>query len=176
MYDYVVSDVVFCPAPRGPRAPESLVRTPLCSGLPPLDVGARARPLPSGWIGMKRRRACEPSIADALGTPVRHRAPTTQTPPPAGRALMAEVTGHGALEGPVIRSSCPPWKNSAMSVPAERAIVFSLDEKSQIQVIAPSQASLNAPARDYKRHGTTTLFAAPLATGHSGAPPQEFLA
>jgi transposase len=51
--------------------------------------------------------------------------------------------------------------------PPEKAIVFSIDEKSQIQALDRTQLQLplrpGIPARqthDYKRHGTTTLFAA----------------
>jgi transposase len=51
--------------------------------------------------------------------------------------------------------------------PPEKAIVLSMDEKSQIQALDRTQASLPIkPGRagtmthDYKRHGTTTLFAA----------------
>ncbi len=58
--------------------------------------------------------------------------------------------------------------------PPERAAVFCFDEKSQIQALQRSQPSLPMkPGRagtmthDYKRHGTTTLFAAMnMATGH----------
>lgn len=51
--------------------------------------------------------------------------------------------------------------------PPEKALVFSVDEKSQIQALDRTQPLLpirpGIPARqthDYKRHGTTTLFAA----------------
>lgn len=51
--------------------------------------------------------------------------------------------------------------------PPDRALVFSVDEKSQIQALDRTQPLLplrpGIPARqthDYKRHGTTTLFAA----------------
>ena len=57
--------------------------------------------------------------------------------------------------------------------PPERAIVFSLDEKSQIQALDRTQPGLplkkgraGTMTHDYKRHGTTTLFAAlNVATG-----------
>jgi transposase len=57
--------------------------------------------------------------------------------------------------------------------PPDRAIVLCVDEKSQIQALDRSQPMLpmrpGQPARrshDYKRHGTTTLFAAlDIATG-----------
>ena len=57
--------------------------------------------------------------------------------------------------------------------PPERALVLSVDEKSQIQALDRSQPMLpmrpGQPARrshDYKRHGTTSLFAAlDVATG-----------
>jgi len=51
--------------------------------------------------------------------------------------------------------------------PPEKAIVFSVDEKSQIQALDRTQPGLpikpgkaGAMTHDYKRHGTTTLFAA----------------
>jgi transposase len=51
--------------------------------------------------------------------------------------------------------------------PPERAIVFSVDEKSQIQALDRTQPGLplkkgrcGTMTHDYKRHGTTTLFAA----------------
>ena len=51
--------------------------------------------------------------------------------------------------------------------PPDRALVLSVDEKSQIQALDRTQPLLplrpGIPARqthDYKRHGTTTLFAA----------------
>ena len=58
--------------------------------------------------------------------------------------------------------------------PPEHAIVLCVDEKSQIQALDRSQPMLpmrpGQPARrthDYKRHGTTSLFAAlDIATGH----------
>lgn len=57
--------------------------------------------------------------------------------------------------------------------PPERAIVFSFDEKSQIQALDRTQPGLplkkgraGTTTFDYKRHGTTTLFAAlDVATG-----------
>lgn len=73
--------------------------------------------------------------------------------------------------------------------PPERAIVFSFDEKSQIQALDRTQPGLplkegraGTMTFDYKRHGTTTLFAAlDVATGeviHACLPRhrhQEFL-
>lgn len=51
--------------------------------------------------------------------------------------------------------------------PPEKAIVFSVDEKSQIQALDRTQPGLSMKpgkagtmTHDYKRHGTTTLFAA----------------
>jgi transposase len=57
--------------------------------------------------------------------------------------------------------------------PPERAVVFSFDEKSQIQALDRTQPGLplkkgraGTMTFDYKRHGTTTLFAAlDVATG-----------
>ena len=58
--------------------------------------------------------------------------------------------------------------------PPKRAVVFSVDEKSQIQALDRTQPGLplkkgraGTLTHDYKRHGTTTLFAAlDVATGH----------
>jgi hypothetical protein len=57
--------------------------------------------------------------------------------------------------------------------PPDKALVFSVDEKSQIQALDRTQPGLplkkgrcGTMTHDYKRHGTTTLFAAldsPLA-------------
>ena len=50
--------------------------------------------------------------------------------------------------------------------PPERAVVFSFDEKTQVQALDRTQPSLpmkkgrGTMTHDYKRHGTTTLFAA----------------
>ena len=58
--------------------------------------------------------------------------------------------------------------------PPERAVVFAFDEKSQIQALDRTQPGLplkqggraGTMTHDYKRHGTTTLFAAlDVATG-----------
>ena len=58
--------------------------------------------------------------------------------------------------------------------PPENAVVFSFDEKSQIQALDRTQPGLplkkgraGTMTHDYKRHGTTTLFAAlNVASGH----------
>ena len=59
------------------------------------------------------------------------------------------------------------WTGRAMAKPPAHAVVLSLDEKSQIQALDRTQPGLPIkPGRcqtmthDYKRHGTTTLFAA----------------
>lgn len=76
-------------------------------------------------------------------------------------------------------SNDPQFENKLIDVvglylnPPEQAIVLCLDEKSQIQALDRTQPSLPIkPGRagtmthDYKRHGTTTLFAAlEVATG-----------
>src|SRR5215210_4897466 len=57
--------------------------------------------------------------------------------------------------------------------PPKRAVVFSVDEKSQIQALNRTQPGLpmkkgraGTMTHDYERHGTTTLFAAlDVATG-----------
>ena len=126
---------------------------------------------------------------------------TTQTTPPAGRGthwstrLMAEVTGlhHSTIariwKAHELRphrvrsfklSTDPAFVEKLRDVvglylqPPERAIVFSFDEKSQIQALDRTQPGLPLKrgragtfTHDYKRHGTTTLFAAlDVATGH----------
>ena len=61
--------------------------------------------------------------------------------------------------------------------PPERAVVFAFDEKSQIQALDRTQPGLplkkgraGTMTHDYKRHGTTTLFAAlDVATGEVGS-------
>lgn len=73
--------------------------------------------------------------------------------------------------------------------PPERAVVFSVDEKSQVQALDRTQPGLplkkgraGTMTHDYKRHGTTTLFAAlNIASGevlgdcHKRHRHQEFL-
>ena len=60
--------------------------------------------------------------------------------------------------------------------PPDRAVVLSVDEKSQVQALDRTQPGLpmkkgraGTMTHDYKRHGTTTLFAAlDIATGKVG--------
>jgi transposase len=108
--------------------------------------------------------------------------------------LMAEVTGHHhatiariwrthGLKPHRIRtfklSTDPAFVTKLRDVvglylhPPERAVVFAFDEKSQIQALDRTQPGLpmkkgraGTMTHDYKRHGTTTLFAAlDVATG-----------
>ena len=71
------------------------------------------------------------------------------------------------------RSSDPAWPRRSTDIvglymdPPAHAVVLSIDEKSQIQALDRTQPGLPIkPGRcgtmthDYKRHGTTTLFAA----------------
>ena len=68
--------------------------------------------------------------------------------------------------------SCATWWVST-SIPRSGAVVFAFDEKSQIQALDRTQPGLplkkgraGTMTHDYKRHGTTTLFAAlDVATG-----------
>ncbi len=125
---------------------------------------------------------------------------TLHTKPPTDRAthwstrLMAEVTGlhhstiariwkvHGLQPHRVETfklSTDPAFVEKLRDVvglyldPPERAVVFSFDEKSQIQALDRTQPGLplkrgraGTMTHDYKRHGTTTLFAAlEVATG-----------
>ena len=69
--------------------------------------------------------------------------------------------------------SCATWWCLDYVDPPERAVVFAFDEKSQIQALDRTQPGLplkkgraGTMTHDYKRHGTTTLFAAlDVATG-----------
>jgi hypothetical protein len=61
--------------------------------------------------------------------------------------------------------------------PPEHALVLSVDEKSQIQALDRTQPGLpmkkgrcGTMTHDYKRHGTTTLFAALDAAGIGASP------
>ena len=86
-------------------------------------------------------------------------------------------TASSTLSCPLILTSlksCATWWVST-SIPPERAVVFAFDEKSQIQALDRTQPGLplkkgraGTMTHDYKRHGTTTLFAAlDVATGRS---------
>lgn len=119
---------------------------------------------------------------------------TLHTKPPHGESthwstrLMAKATGyHHATIARIWRShGIKPHRVSWFKVsrdpdfvaklrdvvglylhPPERAVVFSFDEKSQIQALDRTQPGLplkkgraGTMTHDYKRHGTTTLFAA----------------
>lgn len=123
---------------------------------------------------------------------------TLQRAPPSGThwstRIMARVTGyhhatiariwraHGIKPHRVKRfklSTDPEFVTKLRDVvglyldPPKRAVVFSFDEKSQIQALDRTQPGLplkkgraGTMTHDYKRHGTTTLFAAlDVATG-----------
>ena len=123
---------------------------------------------------------------------------TLQTAPPRGThwstRLMATATGHHHATISRIwrahglkphrvkqfkRSTDPEFVAKLRNVVGlylrlpERAVVFSFDEKSQIQALDRTQPGLpmkkgraGTMTHDYKRHGTTTLFAAlEVATG-----------
>ena len=124
---------------------------------------------------------------------------TLQAPPPDGGThwstrLMAQETGwhqatiarlwhaHGLKPHQVAYfkvSTDPAFVTKLRDVvglyvnPPKRAVVFSVDEKSQIQALDRTQPGLPLKkgragtfTHDYKRHGTTTLFAAlNIATG-----------
>ena len=79
---------------------------------------------------------------------------------PGFAAKLADIVGLGAC--PRAGHRPDPWVD-----PPAHAVVLSLDEKSQIQALDRTQPGLPIkPGRcqtmthDYKRHGTTTLFAA----------------
>jgi hypothetical protein len=72
-----------------------------------------------------------------------------------------------------LRVNCPTTNKLCVVAPAVRrgppahAVVLSVDEKSQIQALDRTQPGLpmkkgraGTMTHDYKRHGTTTLFAA----------------
>ncbi len=68
----------------------------------------------------------------------------------------------------------PPISSGFYMAPPENAIVLAVDEKQSIQTLERAQGYLKLPngramtgqSHDYKRHGTTTLFAAlNIATG-----------
>src|SRR5438874_13326432 len=70
---------------------------------------------------------------------------------------------------PTTRNSPPRCATSSAStsIPREHAVVLSVDEKSQIQALDRTQPGLplkkgrcGTMTHDYKRNGTTTLFAA----------------
>ena len=144
-----------------------------------------------------RPRAGRPkrvSVADEAAIIAR----TVETAPPTGThwstRLMAQATGyhhatiariwqaHGLKPHRVKRftlSRDPQFVATLRDVvglyldPPQRAVVFSFDEKSQIQALDRTQPGLpmkkgraGTMTHDYKRHGTTTLFAAlDVATG-----------
>ena len=144
-----------------------------------------------------RPRAGRPkriSVADEAAIVAR----TLETAPPTGThwstRVMAQATGHhhatiariwrahGLKPHRVKRfklSRDPQFVEKLRDVvglylhPPERVVVFSFDEKSQIQALDRTQPGLpmkigraGTMTHDYKRHGTTTLFAAlDVATG-----------
>ena len=86
-----------------------------------------------------------------------------------GAPTASSRTGSGSSSSPTIpgsSTSCATWSGSIVDPPAH-AIVLSVDEKSQIQALDRTQPGLpmkkgrlGTMTHDYKRHGTTTLFAA----------------
>ena len=148
-------------------------------------------------LGVDRSRAGRPkriTIADEAAIIAR----TLETPPPSGThwstRIMAQATGHHhATIARIWRahglkphrtkrfklSKDPHFVDKLRDVvglyldPPKRAVVFSFDEKSQIQALDRTQPGLpmkkgraGTMTHDYKRHGTTTLFAAlDVATG-----------
>ena len=144
----------------------------------------------TGWGVVKPGRGRKPSVSDE--TIARIVELTTKTTPPGQthwscRTMAAEV---GVSSATVQRiwselglkphrvdtfkvSNDPQFVDKLVDVvglylnPPEKAIVLCMDEKSQIQALDRTQASLPMVAgragtmtHDYRRHGTTTLFAA----------------
>ena len=85
------------------------------------------------------------------------------------RPMASSRTGSGSSSSRTIRGSsrsCGMWSARLLDPPAH-AIVLSVHEKSQIQALDRTQPGLpmkkgraGTMTHDYKRHGTTTLFAA----------------
>ena len=146
-----------------------------------------------GVDGLLRDKTRKPGTPPTPEAKVRELVETALAPPPGGethwtvRALAAAV-GVGASTAHVIltRHRIAPhrWRHFKISKdpefeektrditglymnPPDRAVVLSIDEKTQIQALARTQKGLpmkpGRPAtmtHDYKRHGTTNLFAA----------------
>jgi transposase len=120
----------------------------------------RRRFLQSGLTGLERD-APRPGRPRRIDAQAIVRTTTQQTPPQAthwSTRSLAQVAGVvEKLEDIVGLYLNPP----------QHALVFSADEKSQIQALERSQPGLplkkgraQSMTHDYKRHGTTTLFAA----------------
>ena len=106
----------------------------------------------------------------------RHRARGCRRRGPGRRGLIARLAarkgGRGLVDSFKV-SNDPAFAEKVEDVvglyldPPDKAVVFSVDEKSQIQALDRSQPGLpmkkgraGTMTHDYKRHGTTTLFAA----------------
>jgi transposase len=144
----------------------------------------------TGWGEVKKGRGRKPSIPDATIAEI-VRVTTTQTPKGAThwstRSLAKELgISHSTVHRVWSELGLKPHRVDTFKVsndpefdakvvdvvglylnPPEKAIVLCMDEKSQIQALDRTQATLPMkPGRaqtmthDYKRHGTTTLFAA----------------
>lgn len=104
------------------------------------------------------------------------------------RPLTAPLTAGGVVVDPLFVDKVRDIVGLYLN-PPDRALVLSVDEKSQIQALdrtAPTLpmtfGSAERRTHDYRRHGTTSLFAAlDVATGkvigecHRRHPSQEFL-
>ncbi len=150
----------------------------------------RRRFLQSGLVGLEKD-APRPGRPRRIDAPAIVRATTQQTPPHAthwSTRSLAQVAG--VSEASVRRvwkayglkphrvetfklSRDPQFVEKLQDIvglylyPPQHALVFSADEKSQIQALERSQPGLplkkgraQSMTHDYKRHGTTTLFAA----------------
>ena len=101
-------------------------------------------------------------------------APSDHSSHLAGLRLAAASLGDlQAVERSLLRGEGPRHRRSGIWPPPDRALVLCVDEKSQIQALDRSQPLLpmrpgqaERRSHDYKRHGTTSLFAAlDIATG-----------
>jgi transposase len=150
-----------------------------------------------GFEGLLRDKT-RPSRVKPLGSEVSERVVALTLSDPPGEAthwtgaMMAETAGisvssvqriwraHGLQPHRVLQfklSNDPKFVDKLRDVvglyvdPPAHAIVFSLDEKSQIQALDRTQPGLplkkgraGTMTHDYKRHGTTTLFAALMSS------------
>ena len=143
--------------------------------------------------GRGRKPWLEPGTVEAVVHDTLHASPDDGSTHWTTRAMAAR---HGIGKDTVARiwrdHNLRPWRRDRFKVsndprfeeklvdvvglylnPPERAVVFSFDEKTQVQAVDRTQPSLpmkkgraGTMTHDYKRHGTTTLFAAlDVATG-----------
>jgi len=139
----------------------------------------RKRRISDGQVGEVIERTLHSTPVNATHWSVRTMAKATALSP----ATIQRIWSNHGLQPHRVKafklSSDPRFLEKLKDVvglyldPPEKAVVFSVDEKSQIQALDRSQPGLpmkkgraGTMTHDYKRHGTTTLFAAlNVATG-----------